>query len=186
MSTPLPQPAPGVVAVAGHAQASRHHRRWDAVLTCEDPRERHPLRVRNGTQLVLAFEDCDDASLGYAVATREQVSEALAFLQEHEQGSLLVHCTHGVGRSAAMVLAHLARQDGPGHEAESVARLLSLRPESTPNHVVVHHADDLLGRSGALMAALLESEAGNPRKLQARRNRKDYAERNPEEYAKAP
>lgn len=104
MSTTLPQPLPGTVAVGGFAQANRHRRRWDAILTCEDPGEPHRLRVNDRPQLVLAFEDCDDASLGYAVATLSQVDQALCFMRENRHGSLLVHCMHGVGRSAALVL----------------------------------------------------------------------------------
>ena len=185
MSTTLPQPLPGTVAVGGFAQANRHKRRWDAILTCEDPNERQRLRVNDRPQLVLAFEDCDDASLGYAVATPEQVEQALAFLRDNREGSLLVHCMHGVGRSATLVLMDLADRLGPGRECEAVEQLLALRPEATPNLVVVAHADALLNREGALQAALLASEAANPAKLQARRNRHDFALANPGLYARA-
>ena len=78
MSTPLPEARPGVLAVGGFAQANRQKRRWDAVLTCEDPRERQRLRLEDRPQLVLAFEDCDDESLGYAVATSDQLQAGLA------------------------------------------------------------------------------------------------------------
>ena len=171
--------------MGGFAQASRHKRRWDAILTCEDPNERQRLRVNDRPQLVLAFEDCDDASLGYAVATSEQIEQALAFLQNNREGSLLVHCMHGVGRSAALVLMDLADRLGPGQEDEAVNQLLALRPEATPNLVAVAHADALLNRNGALQAALLSSESGNPAKLQARRNRHEFALANPGLYARA-
>ena len=95
MSTPLPEARPGVLAVGGFAQANRQKRRWDAVLTCEDPRERQRLRLEDRPQRVLAFEDCDDESLGYAVATSDQLQAGLAFLRENREGSLLVHCMHG-------------------------------------------------------------------------------------------
>lgn len=186
MSTTLPQPLPGTVAVGGFAQANRHRRRWDAILTCEDPGEPHRLRVNDRPQLVLAFEDCDDASLGYAVATLSQVDQALCFMRENRHGSLLVHCMHGVGRSAALVLMELADRFGRGNEEEAVRELLALRPESTPNLVVTAHADNLLDRNGALLQALSASEAANPSKLQARRNRHDYALANPGLFARAP
>ena len=54
--------------------------------------------------LVLAFEDVDDDGLGIQVATREQVAQALAFAHDHRAGALLIHCLHGVGRSAAIAL----------------------------------------------------------------------------------
>lgn len=185
MSTPLPQPLPGVLAVGGFAQANRQKRKWDAILTCEDPGERQTLRVSDRPQLVLAFEDCDDASLGYAVATPLQVEQALEFIAQQRETSLLVHCMHGVGRSAALALAGLADRLGAGAEEEAVAQLLSLRPEATPNLVVLTHADELLGRGGALLSALQESEAANPAKLTARQNRAQYALENPNLYAKA-
>lgn len=185
MSTQLPPPAPGVLGVGGFSQANRHRRRWDAILTCEDPRERQTLRVSDRPQLVLAFEDCDDASLGYAVATRGQVEEALTFMREHREGSLLVHCMHGVGRSAALALAELADRLGPGNEEEAVSSLLALRPEATPNLIAVAHADDLLGRGGDLVNALQVSEAANPEKISARARRAQYARDNPSLYARA-
>jgi predicted protein tyrosine phosphatase len=185
MSTPLPEARPGVLAVGGFSQASRHGRRWDAILTCEDPGERQRLRMPDRPQLVLAFEDCDDASLGYAVATRVQVEEALAFMRENREGSLLVHCTHGVGRSTALALMGIADRMGKGREDAAMAALLGIRPECTPNLVVVGHADDILGRDSALMHALTASEAANPGKIAARRNRRDYALNNPGLYARA-
>ena len=185
MSTPLPEARPGVLAVGGFAQANRHKRRWDAILTCEDPRERHTLRVNDRPQLVLAFEDCDDASFGYAVATPSQTDQALTFMRANRQGSLLVHCMHGVGRSAALALMDLADRLGPGHEDEAVSRLLSLRPEATPNLVVLEHADELLGTGSNLRRALLDRENCNPAKLQARQNRMEFALANPGLYARA-
>lgn len=185
MSTPLPLPAPGALGVGSFSQASRQKRRWDAILTCEDPRERQTLRVSDRPQLVLAFEDCDDPSLGYAVATREQVEQALTFMREHREGSLLVHCMHGVGRSAALALADLADRLGPGNEEEAVSSLLALRPGATPNLIAVAHADDLLGRGGALVNALQTSEAANPEKISARARRDQYARENPSLYARA-
>lgn len=185
MSTPLPLPAPGVVAIAGFAQASRHKRRWAAILTCEDPKERQRLRVSDCPQLVLAFEDCDDLSLGYAVATRDQIADGIAFGRAHAETALLVHCMHGVGRSAAVALAILADRLGPGREDEAVSRLLEIRPESTPNLIAVDHADDILDRSGALFDALERSELANPAKLAARAKRAEFAAANPSLYAKA-
>lgn len=185
MSTPLPEARPGVLAVGGFSQANRQRRRWDAVLTCEDPRERQCLRLDDRPQLVLAFEDCDDESLGYAVATPDQLQAALSFMRENREGSLLVHCMHGVGRSAALALMDLADRLGPGHEDEAVNTLLALRPEATPNLVAVSLADRLLDRSGDLIAALQRSEAANPEKIRARQRRHQYAVENPGLYARA-
>ena len=184
MSTPLLAPAPGVLTVGTYTQARRHGRKYDAVLTLEDPQTRDRLRLQPPvSQLVLQFEDCDDTSFGYAVATRAQVEQALAFLAQHSHGSLLVHCYHGVGRSAALALAALAMRTT--EPVAAVETLQALRPESVPNLVVVEHADAILGYSGALLAAVHAYEAGQPGKLAARRRRREYALANPGLFAKA-
>ena len=184
MSTTLPEPLPGVIGVGSYAQAYRHKRRWDAILTCEDPNTRERLVVTDRPQIVLAFEDCDDESFGYDVVTDHQVSQALSFMRQHSEGSILIHCYHGVDRSAAMALACLADRLGPGREVEAVAQLLTIRPESTPNLIAVAKADYQLNRDGALIAALTASEAADPVKLTARRKRHQFAIDNPSLYAK--
>lgn len=160
-------PAFGDVVVASLSQARKHKRRFDAVITLEDPACRPANRLRftrrpSPAHLVLAFEDVDDDTLGVRVATREQVAEAVAFARAHNADSLLVHCFHGVGRSAAVGLAILADRLGPGAEREALERLLAIRPQSTPNLVVVKLADDILARNGDLVAAVAAWEAATP------------------------
>ncbi|WP_162815026.1 tyrosine phosphatase family protein [Erythrobacter aureus] len=189
MSAPLPQPAPGLVAVASLAQARRHKRKWDAVLTIEDPEARPGDQLRFSASpapahLVLSFEDADSEVFGYATALPDDVRAALEFARAHAGGSLLVHCFHGVGRSAAVGLAILADRLGPGREVEALDALAAVRPGTTPNLVAVEYADQLLERDGALLAALLEREAGEPDTLRARQRRYDYATQNPSLYAR--
>ena len=189
-STNLPLPSPGAIAVASLTQAAKAKRKWDAVITLEDPRCRPCHRFRftkkpAPPQLILAFEDVDDGSLGVRCATADQVERAIAFGRDHVSSSLLVHCQHGIGRSAAIALAIITDRLGPGKESEAVDMLLALRPEVTPNLVALAHADQILGREGRLIAALHENEAKRPSALQRRQNRIDFYEANPELYAKA-
>lgn len=189
MSDPLPLPCPGGIAVGSLAQANRHKRKFDAVLTLEDPRARPGERLRFTKNpapfhLSLAFEDVDSDEFGYASATADQVRIALDFARQHATGSLLVHCFHGVGRSAAIALAILADRLGEGHEVEAVAELLAIRPEATPNFIVLTHADAILNRKGQLTNALSAFEQGRPDKLAARIRRHQYARENPSLYAK--
>jgi hypothetical protein len=65
-----------------------------------------------------------------------------------------------------------------------MAALLAQRQQATPNLIAVELADDLLGASGTLMAALLASEASDPAKQAARRNRLAFARTNPSLFAK--
>lgn len=181
-------PAPGALTVSSLSQAKKHKRSFDAVLTIEDPKAKFgaQLRFTNGPHphLVMKFEDADLESYGYATATAADVAQALAFAKEHAEGSLLVHCYHGIGRSAAIAIAILADRNGPGSEAAAVAAILEQRPLATPNLLVIAHADALLGLDGALIAALAASEAANPVKASARAKRHQFAIDNPGLFAK--
>lgn len=191
MTTPYDPPLPGSVCVLGLTRANKTKRRYDAVLTIEDPRTRPGDRLRFTSKpapahLVLMFEDCDDASLGYAVATRSHLERILEWGRTHAGSSLLIHCRHGVGRSAAACLAILADRLGPGLEGEAVRALLAIRPEATPNLVLVALADAELDRKGALIDALAGSEDADPDKGRLRIARHRLATERPELFAKAP
>ncbi len=182
------RPAPGDLVVASLSQARKHKRRFDAVLTLEDPGCRPANRLRfthhpSPAHLVLAFEDVDDDTLGVRVAYRDQVAEALAFARLHVQGSLLVHCFHGVGRSAAVALAIFADRAGPGAERAALAQLLTIRPLVTPNLVVVKLADDILQRQGSLIAAVADWEVDAPGLKEKRAARLQLVKTNPQLYS---
>lgn len=187
MSTPAA--TPGELTVCGLSQAKRHKRAFGAVITVEDPgaRPAHRLRFTQRpapAHLVLAFEDVDDDTLGIRVATEAQVAQALALATRHSDAALLIHCFHGVGRSAAIALAILADRLGPGREAEALDRLLELQPEATPNLVVVEIADRLLGRGGSLSKVVASWEERTPRLQKARQARRALLEGRPELYAR--
>lgn len=190
MSTPLLPAMPGVVTVGSLSQAERAKRRYDAVLTLEDPSTRQNQRLRFSTRpcpdhLVLMFEDVDCESFGYAHVAKDQVEKVVAFGRKHTNSSMLVHCYHGVGRSAAAALAMLADRKGAGAEAEAVADLFAMRPESTPNLVFVKLADEVLGRQGRLMLALEEFENRYREFAVKRERRRKFAEENPHLYTRA-
>lgn len=188
VKNPPPLPAPADIRVASLSQARKCKRQFDAVITVEDPECRPGIQLRFHRQpapahLVLAFEDVDDDQLGIRVATREQVAAALSFSREQSSGTLLVHCFHGVGRSAAIALAIIADRLGPGLESEAVTHLLALRPEATPNLVVVNLADELLARQGDLTAALALWESAAPDLKAKREARAQMVRSHPQLYA---
>jgi predicted protein tyrosine phosphatase len=191
MATPFNHalcPAPGDVVVGSLAQARKHKRRFDAVITLEDPGCRSANKLRfnrhpSPAHLVLAFEDVDDDTLGVRVATRDQVAEALAFARTHAKGSLLAHCFHGVGRSAAVALAIFSDRLGPGNERTALKQLLAIRPIATPNLVVVKLADSILQRQGDLAAAVAAWENAAPGMKEKREARLQLVQTNPELYS---
>lgn len=181
---------PGDVVVANLARARRIKRRFDAVITLEDPTCRTSNQLRfhklpSPAHLILAFEDVDDDNVGIRVATRAEVASALNFARMNSSGSLLIHCYHGVGRSAAIALGILADRAGAGDEAAALKQLLALRPEATPNLVVVKLADDILQRNGSLIAALAEWEAEAPSLREKREARRAFLRSHPHLYSLA-
>lgn len=190
MSSALPAPAPGIIAIGSLSQASRQKRRFDAILSIEDPKAKPTYRFRFNQspyrpQLVLRFEDVDDVSFGYAHANAAQVETALEFGRHHADQSLLVHCHHGIGRSAATALAIMTDRAGPGSEVACVEALFAQRPEACPNIIVVALADGVLGRNSALIDALVFYEATHPHMATRRANRRYFAENNGSEFAPA-
>lgn len=187
----LTPPRPGSVAVGSLSQARRHKREYDAVITAEDPAAHRNKRLRfhrpgGPAHLVLRFEDVDWDDLGLWTAREGDVAEAVEFAREHAGGSLLVHCYHGVGRSAGLAYAIIADRLGAGSEADALARLLAARPQACPNRMVVRAADAVLGRGGALTAALDDWEAGSASAGRRRAYRRSFIEKNLGLYARAP
>jgi predicted protein tyrosine phosphatase len=48
----------------------------------------------------------------------------------------------------------LCDRSGPGHELEIARAMRRRAPHAQPNRLLVSHADDALGRGGAMIAAL--------------------------------
>jgi predicted protein tyrosine phosphatase len=191
MSTPLAPPAPGSLSVGGLTQATKFKRKFDAIISLQDPKAKtnQKLVFNKGPippRLVVACEDFDLSTCGVIVATEDQMAEIIDFGRMHASGSLLIHCMHGIGRSAAAALTILADRMGRGEEAAAYAHLNAMRPECAPNLVMVALADRLLGRGGTLIAAVRDAEATMPAKLQRRANRLAYYEENRELYAHHP
>lgn len=61
-------------------------------------------------------------------------------------------------RSAALALGIIAERFGKGHEDESVAKLLEVRPIAAPNLIVLDLLDQALARGGALESAWMKYE----------------------------
>lgn len=119
------------------AQAKRHKRKFDGVITIEEPSCRPNMRLRfaqdpGQSHLVLQFEDVDTASLGIRIATAEQVCKAIEFARQFVGRSLLMHCFHGVGRSTGIALSILADRIGARKEPNMLDQLLAVRSHSQP------------------------------------------------------
>ena len=69
-------------------------------------------------------------------------------------GHLLVHCHMGISRSTAAMTILLAQAHPDESEASITERVRAIRPIAWPNLRMIGFADEILGRSGRLTAAV--------------------------------
>ena len=110
------------------------------------------------TKLELRFHDILEPDPGRLPPQRSHVTQLLEFGRnldsEPGQAHVLVHCHAGVSRSSAS-LALLIAQAAPERPAETIfADILAVRPQIWPNLRIIELGDEMLGRNGALVAAV--------------------------------
>ena len=105
--------------------------------------------------LSLALDDIADDQPGLVAPRRDHVAELLAFVADRQAGaSLLIHCWAGVSRSTAAAYIAACLRDGPGQEMVLAERLRHAAPFATPNRRLIALADEMMGRDGAMIAAI--------------------------------
>ncbi len=124
-------------------------------------REDHPLHIR------LEFHDVlepDPAAYTDTTSTIRPPSAAdVEFLLRRAEalrqaGVVYCHCNAGISRSTAVAYILRCVWNGPGCEAECLEAVFDDRPQAEPNELLVGYADELLGRGGAMLEALLHRE----------------------------
>lgn len=116
-----------------------------------------------GDHLPLWFGDVvseiDARQCNTKAASSDDIKQAIIFFRvarQHPDYKVLISCDYGASRSPALAYVLLADQYGLGRESEAFNEVLSIRPESIPNKLVVQIADQLLARQGQLLASLNE------------------------------
>lgn len=133
------------------------------VLSILDPNFPEPLdfaRYDPHERLTLRFDDVIDPSPTVQLPQRHHVEKLLAFgtglaaVDDDPLSHLLIHCHAGISRSTASMTILLA-EARPGIDEDALfAHVREIRPQAWPNSVMIQFADELLGRSGRLVAAL--------------------------------
>ena len=129
------------------------------VLSILDPGWPDPgafLAFSSHARATFRFHDAIEPEPGLILPARRDIEAILAFAREAggDLGHLLIHCHAGVSRSTAAMLMILM-QAHPHEDEEAVAlRLTRVRPQAWPNLRMVEFADEYLGRSGRLIAAV--------------------------------
>jgi predicted protein tyrosine phosphatase len=154
---------PFKITVCGLAELNLHSgAKVSHVLSILDPD--WPVPEVFGTygehaKLELRFHDIIEDTPGEMPPQPFHVEQLLEFgrtLDNEPAGKahLLVHCHAGVSRSSAS-MALLIAQALPNRPAEAVfADVLAIRPQIWPNLRIIEMGDALLGRNGALVAAV--------------------------------
>ena len=157
MTLPFRMTVCGLAELNLHSDAKVTH-----VLSILDPE--WPVPEAFGTygghaKLELRFHDIIEDHPDQQPPQLHHVEQLLEFgrgldLEPSTQAHLLVHCHAGVSRSSAS-MALLVAQAAPGRPAEQIfADILAIRPQIWPNLRIIEMGDKLLGRDGALIAAV--------------------------------
>lgn len=127
--------------------------------------------------LRLTFDDIPNAAWtdhngrAWTGPSEDQVAQVLEFTARVEKesrwgGTVAVHCLHGRSRSAALAIAINAQSRGPGQEDAAVSATLrgcsltsrepmeAVLERLSGNPGIIRMADRLLGRNGAIEAAM--------------------------------
>ena len=105
--------------------------------------------------LRLGVNDIVDPAAGTAPPNRKHIDALLEFSRGWDTSQpLLIHCWAGISRSMASAFTILCDRSGPGYEIEIARAMRRRAPHAQPNRLLVSHADDALGRRGAMLAAL--------------------------------
>lgn len=145
----------GVSELPGHARTRISH-----MVSILDPGTPDPAiftAYAPHKRLSLRFHDHVHEASGDETPQEADVARILEFgagMSDEQVEHLLVHCWMGVSRSTAATTIILAQHMPAGREAAAFARLRAVRPKSWPNARMIRFADRLLGRAGALHAAL--------------------------------
>ncbi|WP_207455235.1 protein-tyrosine-phosphatase [Azospirillum sp. SYSU D00513] len=147
----------GIEELPAHCKAGVTH-----VLSILDP-EREDLTAFGAygehERLELRFHDIVDPLRGQIPPSRADVERILAFgrdllAEPGGCGHLLVHCHAGVSRSTAAMTMILAQAQPDRPAADAMAEVARIRSKAWPNLRMIEFADELLGRNGALVAAV--------------------------------
>ena len=114
-----------------------------------------PAGFPTAMHLKLGINDIIDPLAGSAPPAREHADQLLAFARSWDaKQPLLIHCWAGISRSMASAFTILCDRLGPGQEMEIARAMRRRAPHAQPNRLLVSHADDALGRGGAMIAAV--------------------------------
>lgn len=168
-----------------------------AVLSIEHPgvkpgEKGYAPRLMDGTphsatadtpQMILTFWDTEDKRVPQG-PDREQVKRGLEFILPHVAAgeNVIIHCQAGISRSTAMALGVLSTLNPQDDEKTLIKKLLALRPQAAPNIIVVGLVDELTGRHGKLLKAVLDNPQFTAARAMVNLGRLAWRQAHPEKF----
>ena len=114
-----------------------------------------PEAIGRDRHLRLSMNDIAEPRDGLVVPSEDHVADLIQFAEKWDQKApLLIHCWAGISRSTAGAFVVLCALN-PRADEHSLARALRrASPTAYPNRRIVALADNVLGRSGRMSAAV--------------------------------
>jgi len=93
--------------------------------------------------------------------TKAMVKQALEFGKKLPRNHFIViNCGYGISRSTAIAFALLCQSRPKVSETALLQEIIKLRPEASPNALIVKFADELLQRDGRMIRAVQKLSVG--------------------------
>ncbi len=121
-----------------------------------------PRSVDQNSHLKLPMNDIEAPTSGLVTPSNRHVEQLIDFTVRWDQQSpLVIHCWAGISRSTAAAFIALCALN-PQIEEQQIARLMrDMSATATPNPLLVSCADQVLGRSGQMIAAIEAMSRGD-------------------------
>ncbi len=114
-----------------------------------------PKLAANGNHLKLTMHDIAIQMEGMKLPGHDQVGELIEFIKGWDQKSpMLIHCWAGISRSTASAFIAQCILNPETSEMDLATDLRQRSPSATPNPMIIHHADNMLGRKGKMIEAI--------------------------------
>ncbi len=114
-----------------------------------------PDAITGSNHLKLSVNDISTPQPGYVTPGEAHVERLITFVQNWPQSSpMLIHCWAGISRSTAAAYITLCLNNPETDENTLAQFLRNASPSATPNRLIVHLADNILGRNGRMTDAI--------------------------------